>query len=85
VDRRLRRWRNSQLYTVVHHAAHAAVADWIPYTILLVDLIEGPRVIGRLLDAPGEPEIGTPGPPDLRALFKSQGSGLRAHRRRAAA
>ena len=47
-------------FTRVHHAAHAAVADWIPYTILLVDLIEGPRVIGRLLDAPGEPAIGTP-------------------------
>ena len=45
-------------YTVVHHAAHAAVADWIPYTILLVDLVEGPRVIGRQLDTQGEPEIG---------------------------
>jgi uncharacterized OB-fold protein len=45
-------------YTVVHHAAHGAVADWIPYTILLVDLVEGPRVIGRLLDTQGEPDIG---------------------------
>ena len=45
-------------YTVVHHAAHPAVEAWIPYTILLVDLIEGPRVIGRLLDAPGEAQIG---------------------------
>jgi uncharacterized OB-fold protein len=47
-------------YTVVHHAAHPAVENWIPYTILLVDLIEGPRVIGRLVGATGEPEIGTP-------------------------
>jgi len=47
-------------YTVAHHAAHAAVEVWIPYTILLVDLVEGPRMIGRLLDAPGEPAIGTP-------------------------
>jgi uncharacterized OB-fold protein len=45
-------------YTVVHHAAHPAVEDWLPYTILLVDLIEGPRVIARLLDAQAEPEIG---------------------------
>jgi uncharacterized protein len=46
-------------YTVVQHAVHPAVEKWVPYTILLVDLVEGPRVIGRLLDAPGEPEIGT--------------------------
>jgi hypothetical protein len=46
-------------YTVVRHAAHPAVENWIPYTILLVDLAEGPRLIGRLLDAPDEPEIGT--------------------------
>jgi uncharacterized OB-fold protein len=46
--------------TVVHHAAHPAVEAWIPYTILLVDLAEGPRVIGRLVDAAGEPEIGAP-------------------------
>jgi uncharacterized protein len=45
-------------YTVVHHAAHPAVEDWLPYTILLVDLVEGPRVIARLLDTQAEPEIG---------------------------
>jgi uncharacterized OB-fold protein len=47
-------------YTVVHHAVHVAVEPWIPYTILLVDLSEGARVIGRLLDAPGDPGIGAP-------------------------
>jgi uncharacterized protein len=47
-------------YTVVHHAAHAAVVDWVPYTILLVDLGEGPRMIGRLLDAAEDPKIGAP-------------------------
>ena len=46
-------------YTIVHHAVHQAVENWTPYTILLVDLFEGPRVIGRLLDGPDEPEIGT--------------------------
>ena len=45
-------------FTVIHHAAHAAVADWLPYTVVLVDLSEGPRVVGRLLDPPAEPAIG---------------------------
>jgi hypothetical protein len=47
-------------YAVVPHAVHPAVVDWLPYTILLVDLVEGPRLIGRLLDAPHEPAVGEP-------------------------
>jgi uncharacterized OB-fold protein len=47
-------------YTVVHHAAHAAVTAWLPYTVLLVDLHEGPRMVARLVDALIEPEIGAP-------------------------
>ncbi len=35
-------------YTVVHHAVHPAVAAWIPYTLILVQLDEGPRILSTL-------------------------------------
>jgi len=44
-------------WTTVHHAAHNVVAPWIPYTILLVDLDEGPRIVS-LYRGEGEPHIG---------------------------
>jgi hypothetical protein len=37
-------------FTTVYHAVHPAVAAWVPYTLLLVELAEGPRLVGRLLD-----------------------------------
>jgi uncharacterized OB-fold protein len=37
-------------YTVVHHAAHVAVADRVPYLVALVTLAEGPRVVSNLLN-----------------------------------
>lgn len=40
-------------WIVVHRALHPAFADDIPYTIVAVDLDEGPRLAGRLLD--GDP------------------------------
>ena len=46
-------------FTSVAHAAHAAVADRLPYLIALVELDEGPRIICNL--APGqaaEPGLG---------------------------
>jgi hypothetical protein len=48
-------------YTVVHHAAHVAVADRVPYLVALVELEEGPRVVSNLLDCvPGDARIGMP-------------------------
>lgn len=38
-------------FTAVHHAAHPLVADLLPYTILLVELAEGPRMASRLTGA----------------------------------
>jgi 3-oxo-4,17-pregnadiene-20-carboxyl-CoA hydratase alpha subunit len=38
-------------YTVVHHQTHPAFP--VPYTIVLVELEEGPRLIGQLQGAPG--------------------------------
>lgn len=41
-------------YTVVHHPAHVAVADRVPYLVALVALAEGPRVVSNLLECPRE-------------------------------
>lgn len=37
-------------YTIVHHAAHVAVADRVPYLVALATLAEGPRVVCNLLN-----------------------------------
>jgi uncharacterized OB-fold protein len=39
---------------VVTHPTHSAVVDQVPYTVLLVDLAEGPRMMG-LLDVEPDP------------------------------
>lgn len=45
-------------YTDVQHAVHTAVAGWVPYRILLVDLEEGPRIVAGALGACAtEPDI----------------------------
>lgn len=36
-------------WTIVHHAFHPAFKDELPYTLVTVDLDEGPRAIGRWL------------------------------------
>lgn len=35
-------------WTVAHHAFHPAFKGELPYTLLIVDLAEGPRAMGRL-------------------------------------
>lgn len=35
-------------WTVAHHAFHTAFKDDLPYTLVTVDLAEGPRALGRL-------------------------------------
>lgn len=67
-------------WTVAHHAFHPAFIPELPYTIVTVDLEEGPRALGRWL---GEtPTIGQPvsgrfvvgdGTPEL--LFKPRRTG----------
>lgn len=45
-------------FTVVHHQTHPAFA--VPYTVALVEMEEGPRVIAELKgDGAASPEIGT--------------------------
>ena len=45
-------------WTVAHHAFHAAFAAELPYTLVTVDLEEGPRALGRWRGA--QPSIGMP-------------------------
>jgi len=46
-------------YTVVHHQTHPAFPA--PYTVLLVEMEEGPRIVARLRAPEGaRAEIGTP-------------------------
>ena len=35
-------------WTVAHHAFHPAFRDELPYTLVTIDLDEGPRALGRL-------------------------------------
>jgi uncharacterized OB-fold protein len=47
-------------YTVLHRAGHPAFADRVPYTIVLVDLPEGIRVLADMVDGSRPPvEVGT--------------------------
>jgi uncharacterized OB-fold protein len=43
-------------YTVVQHQTHPAFP--VPYTVLLVEMEEGPRLVARLRDGHGPIEIG---------------------------
>ncbi len=51
-------------YTVAHYAANTALADSLPYTVVLVSLDEAPqiRIVGNLLGdvAPADVHIGMP-------------------------
>ncbi|HYZ64003.1 MAG TPA: Zn-ribbon domain-containing OB-fold protein [Acetobacteraceae bacterium] len=48
-------------WTVAHHAFHPAFKADLPYTLLIVDLEEGPRAMGRLDPAAvTPPRIGLP-------------------------
>ena len=55
-------------FTVVHYAASPALADTVPYTVVLVSLDDAPqlRVVGNLLD--GEASIGLP----VRAVWEER-------------
>ena len=47
-------------WTVAHHAFHPAFKADLPYTLLIVDLEEGPRAMGRLDPGSAPPRIGLP-------------------------
>lgn len=37
-------------YTIAHHVVHPAMADKVPYAIVLIKLEEGPYIISNLVD-----------------------------------
>ena len=51
-------------FTTLHRAGHPVMADRVPYTVVLVDLDEGVRVLADLADGgdgtPTPPRIGMP-------------------------
>jgi hypothetical protein len=61
-------WQRSAGVGAIHSLTNVAVSfygkDWesqLPYTVVLVDLAEGPRMLSRLLDAkPEQVRIGAP-------------------------
>lgn len=55
-------------WTVAHHPFHPAFKDELPYTIVTVDLEEGPRALGRW--SGDMPEIGLP----VQGRFKIDGA-----------
>ena len=60
-------------WTVAHHAFHPAFKGELPYTLLIVDLEEGPRAMGRL--DPGfrdDPRIGM----QVRVRFERNEEGI---------
>lgn len=61
-------------FTVVHHPAHVAVANRVPYVVGLVTLEEGPRVVTNLLNcARADVRIGMP----LQLTFQDIAPGVR--------
>lgn len=49
-----------QSWTIAHHAFHPAFKGELPYTLLTVDLQEGPRAMGRLEGDPAALRLGLP-------------------------
>lgn len=47
-------------WTIAHHAFHPAFKGELPYTLLIVDLEEGPRAMGRLDGDPAALRLGLP-------------------------
>jgi uncharacterized protein len=45
-------------WATIHIALDPTFADDVPYTIVAVDLEDGPRMLGRLLDRDGPPAAG---------------------------
>lgn len=60
-------------YTVVHHPAHVAVADKVPYVVILVDLEEGPRVVSNIRNC--DPEALAVGMP-VSLIFEEIAEGV---------
>ena len=52
-------------YAVYHRAMNPKFKDQIPYTVVLIELDDGPRMYGRLVKGAAKVEVGAP----VRAVF----------------
>ena len=59
-------------YAVYHRAMNPRFKDQIPYTVALIELDDGPRMYGRLVNAAGKVEPGSP----VRAVFQEAEPGV---------
>ena len=60
-------------FTIVHHPAHTAVADKVPYLVALVTLEEGPRVVSNILNCANDKvAVGMP----VRLTFQKIADGV---------
>lgn len=57
-------------WSVVRQAPHPALAEAVPYISAVIELVEGPWLIVRLLATAARPSIGAP----VRARFERTGS-----------
>jgi uncharacterized OB-fold protein len=54
-------------YTIVRHPTHVALADKVPYVVVIVELAEGPRLVSGITGcAPEEVRVGMP----VRVCFR---------------
>jgi uncharacterized OB-fold protein len=59
-------------FSVVHRPFNAAYAAWVPYTVVVVDIQAGVRLLGRLLEVPELVRVGLP----VIAYFEDLTEGL---------
>lgn len=67
-------WRPSggegEIYSfiVVHQLYHKAFKDHLPYVVAIIQLDDGPRILGAMLELDGAPEIGARVRPAFRRI-----------------
>ena len=59
-------------FTVIHRAPLPAFADSVPYTVALIDLDEGPRMLSEVKGPPAAMRVGA----RVEAVFEDAGAGV---------
>lgn len=60
-------------FIVVHQRYHPAFAELLPYVVAAVQLDEGPRMLGMLVEDPENVEIGTRVQPRIERVSEERG------------
>lgn len=56
-------------HVTYHRALQRSLADQVPYAVLVIDLDDGPQIVGRLQDLSTSPEVGA----RVEAVFVTDG------------